>query len=105
MDKYSAKQLAKGHTQMTQRIIEERLGSLLHPLMAPSLLASSEESEDEPYELAIELTGMFSDTSPYDISDSEEESDDVVEYNTETSHDSCQLQSPAEETETEEGLA
>ena len=62
------------------------MACLLHPQLVPSLPSSDSETEDDPYELAQDYVGHVSDASPYEASDSEEESDDVVAYDTETSH-------------------
>ena len=78
--------MEKGHhTQHKQRIIDERLDSLIHPAQVPPLNFS--ELEDEPYESATG-GGMFSDADSWynDTSNEELEYDDVVVYNTETSH-------------------
>ena len=82
-DKYWAKKLEAGHTQHMQRLINERLEALTHPLLVDPPYSSGLESEDEPYESTRDVP---SDPSPYEVTDSEEEHDDVVAYDTETSH-------------------
>ena len=82
-DKYWAKKLEAGHSQHTQRIIDERLEALTHPPLIDPPYVSGMESDDEPYESARDLP---SEPSPYNVTDSEEEQGDVVEYDTETSH-------------------
>ena len=82
-NKYWAKKLEAGHTQHTQRLIDERLEALTHPPLIDPPYASRVMSDDDPYESARDVP---SDPSPYDITDSEEEDDDVVVYDTETSH-------------------
>ena len=82
-DKYWAKKLEAGHSQHTQWIIDERLEALTHPPLIDPPYASGVESDDEPYQSARDLP---SEPSPYDITDSEEEQANVVEYDTETSH-------------------
>ena len=58
---------------------------LLHSAAGPSPMTSDAESGEEPYESAMDY-GVTTDASPYEAYDSEEESDDVVAYDTETSH-------------------
>ena len=58
---------------------------LLHSATGPLPMTSDAESGKEPYESAMDY-GVTTDASPYEAYDSEEESDDVVAYNTETSH-------------------
>ena len=48
-------------------------------------MTSDTESGEEPYESAVDY-GATTDVSSYEAYDSEEESDDVVAYDTETSH-------------------
>ena len=82
-DKYWAKKLEAGHTQHTQQLIDERLEALTHPPLIDPPYTSGLESDDDPYESAQDVP---SDPSPYEVTDSEEEHDDVVVYDTETSH-------------------
>ena len=82
-NKYWAKRLEAGHSQHTQRIIDERLEALTHPPLIDPPYTSGMESVDEPYESARDLP---SEPSPYDVTDSKEEQGNVVEYDTETSH-------------------
>ena len=82
-DKYWAKKLEAGHSQHTQQIIDERLEALTHPPLIDPPYASGVESDDEPYQSVRDLP---SEPSSYDVTDSEEEQADVVEYDTETSH-------------------
>ena len=49
-DKYWAKKLEAGHSQHTQRIIDERLEALTHPPLIDPPYASGMESDDEPYQ-------------------------------------------------------
>ena len=58
---------------------------LLHAVAGPLPMTSDAESEEEPYESAMDY-GATTDALPYKAYDSEEESDDVVAYDTETSH-------------------
>ena len=57
--------------------------ALTHPPLIDPPYSSGVESDDEPYQSARDLPA---DPSPYDVTDSEEEQDDVVEYDTEASH-------------------
>ena len=52
----------------------------MHPHLLPSPMTSDEETD--PYESVKECASEVSDMSPYDVYDSEEESDDVVAYDT-----------------------
>ena len=81
-DKYFAKLLAK--VSLQHKTGEERVECLMHPHLLPWPMTSGEETD--PYESAKEHAGEVSDMSPYDVYDSDEESDDVIAYNTETSH-------------------
>ena len=63
-DKYWAKKLEAGHSQHTQRIIDERLEALTHPPLIDPHYALGMESDDEPYESARDLP---SEPSPYDV--------------------------------------
>ena len=58
---------------------------LLHTATGPLPMTSDTESREEPYESTVEY-GATTDALPYEAYDSEEESDDVVAYDTETSH-------------------
>ena len=82
VDKYSAQLLAKGYTHHHQLRVEET--------MAAAGYLSERASEDDQYESAVDRgsNGIYdSDTaSPYDVSDNEELGDDVIKYDTETSH-------------------
>ena len=82
-DKYWAKKLETGHTQHTQQLIDERLEALTHPPPIDPPYPSRLESNDDPYELAQDV---LSKPSPYEVTDSEEEQDNVMAYDTETSH-------------------
>ena len=82
-DKYWAKKLESGHTQHTQRLIDERLEALTHPPLIDPPYPSGLESDDDPYESARDVP---SEPSPYEVTDSEEEQDDIMAYDTETSH-------------------
>ena len=86
-DKYWAKKLEVGHTQHTQRLIDERLEVLTHPPLIDPPYSSGMDSADEPYESAQEPVGYTTDPLPYEVTDTEDEDgDDVIEYNTENSH-------------------
>ena len=88
-DKYWAKKLEQGYAQCThaQQIIDERLESLTHPSLLDAPYSSGEDTDDGPYKSVIEPQSMLSDNlSPYEVTDSESEDNDVVAYNTETSH-------------------
>ena len=88
-DKYWARELEKGYAQHThaQQVIDEWLESLRHPPLLDMPYSSGEDTEDGPYELAMEPQSALSDNpSPYEVTDSESEGDDVVAYDTETSH-------------------
>ena len=63
----------------------ERMQCLLHAATGPSPMTSDTESREEPYESAMDY-GAATDVSLYKAYDSEEESDDVMAYDTETSH-------------------
>ena len=80
-NKYWAKKLEAGHTQHTQWLIDERLKALTHPPLIDPRYASALTSDDDPYESARDVP---SDPSPYEVTDSEEEHDDVMAYDTET---------------------
>ena len=58
---------------------------LLHAATGPSPMTSDAESGEEPYESAVDY-GTTTDVLPYKAYNSEEESDDVVAYDTEMSH-------------------
>ena len=77
-DKYSAQLMAKGYTHHHQPRVEETMAT------------AGYFSEEDQYESALDRgsDGVYdSDTaSPYDESDDEELGDDIVEYDTETSH-------------------
>ena len=88
-DKYWARKLEQGYAQHThaQRVIDERLESLTHPPLLDTPYSSGEDTEDGLYDSAIEPQSVLSDNpSPYEVTDSESEGDDVVTYETETSH-------------------
>ena len=88
-DKYWAKKLEQGYGQCThtQQIIDKWLESLTHPPLLDTPYSSGEDTEDGPYESAIEPQSMLSDNpSPYEVTDSELEDDDIVAYDSETSH-------------------
>ena len=81
---YWARKLESGHTQHAQRLIDERLEALMHPPLVDVLYSSGLDSDDDPYGSAQDATP--DDSSPYEATDSEEEGDDVVAYDTEDSH-------------------
>ena len=64
---------------------DEWMQCLLHPAAGPSPMTSDAKSGEEPYESAMDY-GVTTDALPYEASDSEEELDDIVVYDTETSH-------------------
>ena len=64
---------------------DKRMQCLLHAAAGPSLMTSDAESGEEPYEFAMDY-GATTDALPYKAYDSEEESDDIMAYDTETSH-------------------
>ena len=76
-----------GHTQHTQCLIDERLEELTHPPLIDPPYSSGTDSADELYESAQEPLGYTTDPSPFEVTDTEDEDrDNVVEYDTETSH-------------------
>ena len=88
-DKYWARKLEQGYAQHThtQQVIYEWLESLTHPPLLNTPYSSGEDTDDRPYESAIEPQSVLSDNpSPYEVTDSESEGEDVVAYDTETSH-------------------
>ena len=88
-DKYWAKKLEQGYGQCThtQQIIDEWLESLTHPPSLNTPYSSGEDTEDGPYELAVEPQSALSDNpSPYEVTDSELEGNDIIAYDTDTSH-------------------
>ena len=84
-DKHFAKMVAANNLKNLQHKGNERMQCLLHSAAGPSLMTSDPKSGEEPYESAMDY-GVTTDALPYEASDSEEESDDVVAYDTETSH-------------------
>ena len=64
---------------------DEWMQCLLHAVAGPSSTTSDTKNEEERYESAMDY-GATTDALPYEAYDSEEESDDVVAYDTETSH-------------------
>ena len=51
---------------------------------------SDAETNDNPYESLLEPLSILSDkASPYNVTNSEEEHDDVMEYDTEFTPDDC----------------
>ena len=85
-DVYWARKLESGHTQHAQRLIDERLEALTHPPLVDVPYSSGLDSDDGPYGLAQDAVSTPGDSSPYEVTDSEEEGDDVVAYDTEDSH-------------------
>ena len=88
-DKYWARKLEQRYAQHThaQWIIDEQFESLTHPPLLDAPYSSVEDTDDRLYELAIEPQSTLSDnSSPYEVTDSESEGNDVVAYDTETSH-------------------
>ena len=64
---------------------DERMQCLLHSAAGPSLMTSDAKSGEEPYESPMDY-GRTTDALPYEAYDSEEELDNIVAYDTETSH-------------------
>ena len=64
---------------------DKRMQCLLHAAAGPSPMTSDAKSREEPYESTMDYGGT-TDASPYEAYNSEEESDDIVAYDTETSH-------------------
>ena len=64
---------------------DEQMQCLLHLLARPSPMTSDAKSGEEPYESAMDY-GVTTDASLYEASNSEEELDDVMAYDMETSH-------------------
>ena len=64
---------------------DEQMQCLLHSTAGPSLMTSDAESGEEPYESAMDY-GVTTDALLYEAYDSDEESDDIVVYDTEMSH-------------------
>ena len=88
-DKYWARNLEQGYAQHThtQWVIDEWLQSVMHPSLLDTPYSSGEDTEDGPYESAIEPQSKLSDNPlPYKVTDSELEGDDVVAYDTKTAH-------------------
>ena len=83
-DVYWARKLESGHTQHAQRLIDERLEALTHPPLVDVPYLSGLDSDDGPYGSAQDATP--DDSLPYEVTDSEEEGDDIVAYDTEDSH-------------------
>ena len=84
-DKHFTKMVAANNLKNLQHKGDERMQCLLHAAAGPSPMTSDAESGEEPYESAMDY-GATTDASPYEAYDSEEELDDVVVYDTETSH-------------------
>ena len=73
-DKYWMKQLEKGygHPAHTQWLIDKRLESLTHPLLLDLPYSSGGDTNDEPYESALEPQSAVSGNPlPYEVTDSE----------------------------------
>ena len=85
-DVYWARKLESGHAQHMQRLIDKRLEALMHPPLVDVSYSSRLDSEDGPYESAQDAASTPSDSSPCEVTDSEEEGDDVIAYDTEDSH-------------------
>ena len=88
-DKYWAGKLEQGYAQHThaQQIIDKWLESLTYPPLLNAPYSSREDTNDGLYESAREPQSMLSDNlSPYGVTDSESEGNDVVAYDAETSH-------------------
>ena len=61
-----------------QRLIDERLEALTYPTLVDVPYSSRLDSDDGPYESAQDAASTPSDSSPYEVTDSEEEGDDVI---------------------------
>ena len=85
-DVYWARKLESGHAQHAQRLIDERLEALMHPPLVDVSYSSRLDSDDGPYKSAQDAVSTPSDSSPYEVADSEEEGNDVIAYDTEDSH-------------------
>ena len=71
----------------TERVIDKQLESLTHPPLLDTPYSSGEDTNDGLYKLAMEPQIALSDNpSPYEVTNLESEGNDVVAYNTETSH-------------------
>ena len=57
---------------------------MTHPPLVDVLYSSGLDSDDDPYGSAQDATP--DDSSPYEVTDSEEEGDDIVAYDMEDSH-------------------
>ena len=84
-NKHFAKMVAANNLKNPQHKGDERMQCLLHTATGPSPMTSDAESREEPYESIMDY-GATTDALPYEAYDSEEELDDVVAYDTETSH-------------------
>ena len=84
-DKHFTKMVAANNLKNLQHKGDEWMQCLLHSATGLSLMTSDAESGEEPYESTMDY-GVTTDISPYEASDSEEELDDVVAYDTEMSH-------------------
>ena len=84
-DKHFAKMVAANNLKNLQHKGNERMQCLLHTATGPSPMTSDAKSGEEPYESAMDY-GATTDALPYKAYDSEEELDDVMAYDTETSH-------------------
>ena len=77
--------VATNNLKILQHKGDEQIQCLLHAAAGPLPMTSDAESGEEPYESTMDY-GATTDASPYEAYDSEEESDDVMVYDTETSH-------------------
>ena len=84
-DKHFTKMVAANNLKNIQHKGDKRIQCLLHAAAGPSPMTSDAESGEEPYESTMDY-GATTDASPYEAYDSEEESDDIVAYDTEMSH-------------------
>ena len=84
-DKHFAKMVAANNLKNLQHKGDEWMQCLLHTATGPSPMTSDAKSREEPYESAVDY-GATTDVLPYEAYDSEEESDDIVAYDTEMSH-------------------
>ena len=84
-DKHFIKMVAANNLKNLQHKGNKQMQCLLHTAAGPSPMTSDAESREEPYKSTVDY-GVTTDVLPYEAYNSEEESDDVVAYDTETSH-------------------
>ena len=84
-DKHFTKMVAANNLKNLQHKGNEWMQCLLHAATGPLSMTSDAKSREEPYKSAMDY-GATTDASLYEAYNSEEESDDVMAYDTETSH-------------------